>query len=336
MKDEQFMTLEPSEKLDMNPKTVASERLGKLSKHKIYFAGLLANVDSSILNVKLGHGFEIEGMPEDKGNALFSALENLPYYETHTKLFMQFPCLNSSERKYFVISNSLEAQDELGDKSFSKVIEFENKMVDGYLEPTLRLMRLFKEGNIFMPFEYFFYLKGDIPTRVMSKGRHWHISRELYSLENSEISHLENFIKSTKLPFRKPFLQLAFENFELSYHVQSVDLSFVSLMISLEALFNRGDREIAYTIARNTAVLLGDNVTDSKDIFSKMTQLYRKRSKIIHIGKRGSVTQEELLRLRYYARESIKQIYKLGKSKEEALDLLNTLGFGQKSALSSV
>lgn len=302
-----------------------------MTKKTVYFAGLLANVDSSVLDVKLDHGFEIEAIPEEKGTPFICALENLPPYEAARTLFGQYPCLSFSEKKYFVISNSLRCEYDAGkgDRLFSGIAEFDNRLVYGYLQPVLRLMRLFKEGNICMPLAYFFHLKGGIPKVFIRTGTIRYISLGPYSLRPSEISDLQNFVRTTKLPFAQVFLELAFENFELSYSTHDMNLSFLSLMTSLEALLNAGEQKIAHTIARNSAVLLGRNKAESEEIYHEVKELYRKRSQIVHAGRR-IITQEDLLKLRCYVRESIKEIHKMGKGKKELLDLLNSLGFGQE------
>jgi len=45
-----------------------------MSKKKIHFMGLLTNTDSSILNVKLDHGFEMRTISEREGVKLISIL----------------------------------------------------------------------------------------------------------------------------------------------------------------------------------------------------------------------------------------------------------------------
>lgn len=155
-------------------------------------------------------------------------------------------------------------------------------------------------------------------------------SEPLYKLENSEIPDLETFIQNTKLPFNESFLKLAFENFELSYGIQFTNLSFLSLMICLETLFNPGGGELKYRISRNTAVLLGKDYDETKLIFSDIKKFYNKRSKIVHTGKSNIVNKEDLLKLRYYVRESIKEISRIDKKKDELLDILNSCGYGEK------
>lgn len=297
-----------------------------MPKKQIYFFGLLANTDLSILKVNLEHGFKIKCISKNEGLNLFLIFESLPNMEeVYTKFVIDLPCLNLSEKKFYFISNSFESEIEMN----SKVGEFD-KLVHDYLKPVIRLMRLFKKGNIFIPLDYYYFIDNDIPRLFLRRSANLYVSSELYTLEYSEISALERFIKDTKLPFTQPFLQLAFENFELSYHTHNMSLSFLLLMICLETLFNRGQSELTYTISRNTAVLLGKDKEDSNNIFREMKELYGKRSRIVHSGKLDIINEDDLSKLRYYVRESIKEIYKMGKDKDGVFDLLNSSGFGDR------
>ena len=192
-------------------------------------------------------------------------------------------------------------------------------------------MRLFKEGNICIPLEYYYFIDYDTPKLIMSDDRGLYVSPAPYTLKSSEILGLQEFIQNTKLPFKRSFLQLAFESFELSYQIHDRNLSFLSLMISLETLFNSGRKKLSYRISRNTAVLLGKEKEDSETIFSEIKDLYDKRSKIVHTGNSNIVDQDDLLKLRHYARESIKEINKIDKNKDELLEILNSCGFGERS-----
>jgi len=308
-----------------------------MSKKEIHFMGLLSNTDSSILNVKLDSGFEIHVISEKEGINLISILESLSSMkEIYKKLFMDFHCL--SEKKLYYIGNSFECEIEMDEKGFlinpfpSELVEFNNNLVDNYLNPMIRLMRLFKEGNICMPLEYYYFIDNSTPKLFMSKFSGSYISsEELYALENSEIDDLQKFIQNTKLPFKESFLQLAFENFELSYQTQNINLSFLSLMIGLETLFNPGLQELRYRISRNTAVLLGnEKKEDSETVFREIKVLYDKRSKVVHTGESNIINKGDLLKLRYYVMESIKKVNKIGKDKEEMLKQLNSQGFFMK------
>jgi hypothetical protein len=65
-----------------------------------------------------------------------------------------------------------------------------------------------------------------------------------------------------------------------------------------------------------------------------MKKLYDKRSKLIHGKKvKNPISREDFITLRYYVRESIKSIYKIGLDQGSLLDILNQSGFGQSPLL---
>lgn len=298
---------------------------------KVHFMGLLANVDRSILSAKLEHGFEICSMSQEKAVLLISKIEGLPPYHANMKLLRNH--ILEGEDLYY-ISNSLEDDIEMTDDGFlakplSEVMEFSNSLVRD-LDEVIRLMRLFKEGNIRMPFRYYYYIDDDSLEKPLL---HTYLGIlppivGTYRLENCEIEELKKFLRDTESPFKERSLQLAFQNFDSSYSVPSVALSFLSLMISLEVLLNQGRAELRYRVSRNAAVLLGKNKCDSKRKFCEVRELYDKRSALVHSGK--GIDKEDLLKLRQYVRESIKEMNYIGKSKDEILKKLNTCGFGER------
>lgn len=290
-----------------------------MSKKEIHFMGLLANTDSSILQVTLDHGFKIHAMSKEDCVSLLSDLECLPHMRIY-RILLEYSLI--SENKLYYIVNSVENDAELGG--------FKENFVHGYLDPAIRLMRLFKEGNICIPLEYYYFSDYDTPKLFISEDRSLHVSPAPYKLESSEIPDLQGFIQNTKLPFKESSLQLAFGSFELSYQIRDRNMSFLSLMISLEALLNPDRYEVTHRVSRNTAVLLGRDKEDSKTIFSEIKDLYNKRSKIVHTGNSNSIDEGDLLKLRHYVRESIKEINKIGDNKDELLKILDSCGFGER------
>jgi hypothetical protein len=165
--------------------------------------------------------------------------------------------------------------------------------------------------------------------RGISEGNNYN-SQQRFTLEDSEISDFQIFIQKIKFPFEEPFLQLAFENFELSYLTPTSNLTFLSLMISMEILFNpREQDELSHRISRNAAVLLGKDFKESETIFRDIKNLYKIRSNIVH-GRSETIYTENVIKLRNYIRESIKEINTRGKSRNELLDFLDTHGYGSR------
>lgn len=307
-----------------------------MTEQRIHFIGVLANTDSSILKVKLEKGFKIEAIAEKEGFELFSALERVPpsqfpRFGILGQYFDNLRCIHREEF-FFVVRNSFSFTPDPDPHSLAGELraenEFENNLVSKYLRQKIRLMRLFKEGDIRMPLRYFYVIENNEIRPSTKFFSHSPVSWEEYKLEDSELDKLNMFMNDVTLPFREPNLQLAFENYEVSYNVEDT-LAFVTLMMSLETLLNQGT-ELRYKISRNAAVLLGEDREHAKSIFSEIKDLYNKRSNIVHSGKCDDFSRKDLLKLRHYVRESIKEINRIGKGKDELLKLLNQHGFGER------
>jgi len=298
---------------------------------EVHFVGLLVNVDSSILNVKLDHGFKIQEMNTKDAFGLLSSEDQDSLYvmqeliDTHYK----YEDVSNNSEKLYIVHNTYNTN--VGREMYDiprlqDFIKF-NQLIDSYLVPTLKLMRLFKGGDICLAYIFYYYHEGTNKAYMKSIKQEI-FPFETFKLDISEIDSLNNFIQ-TELPFKEEFLEMAFENFNLSYEVSNKNLSFLVLINGLEALFNPGGGELTYRISRNVAVLLGENKKNAEDIQTKMKKLYRIRSKIVHNGG-ADIKDEELLKLRHYLRESIKEIYQINKSKDDLLNMLNSCGFGHR------
>lgn len=293
------------------------------------FLGVLANVDDSIVKVRLRHDLKIEALSQDEGVGLVGRLEERSQHDTQTLLFMQVPCLNVKEKKLYVVRGSFDADSNDaydGGKwpLFPALIQFQNQIVDKYLQSTLRLMRLFKDGNVCMPLHYVL----DDSEAIMRLAANRYVSRESYSLADSELDDLDAFLSDTRLPLPFSFLELALQNFELHYEIANLNLRFLSLMIGLETLFNPGGGEVRYRVSRNAAVLLGKDGEDARSIYSEIKRFYDKRSVLVHTGD-SDISRDDLEKLRSYVRESIKLISKTYLSKDQIIELLNESAFGK-------
>jgi hypothetical protein len=296
---------------------------------EIRFIGLLANVDSSILKLNFQNNFKIESMEYKEAIDFFSHLFGLPDFEM-LSILDKYSCLSESNKIYFV-SNNFYHRYQSKDKSHSTIPQFEHSLIDGYLMPLIRLMRLFKDGNVMIPYNIYYFMDGQVPKLMVDWGKVLPSKKHVFTLNDDEIRNLKDFIQTTKLPFSKPFLQLAFENFELSFETfHQPNIEFLLLMISLEVLFNPSDRqELSYRISRSVAVLLGQNESDSQKIYSTVRDLYGKRSNLVHNGI-SVITDTDITNLRHFVRESIKIIDKSEKDREKIMNVLNSSGFGSK------
>jgi hypothetical protein len=316
---------------------IISSKVWIMPDNKIYFIGLLSNTDSSILKVKLQKGFEINCISYEEvvdGETVLGAFMNMKKY--HELTLFGKDLLSPEDNNFYFITNSFDAMCDLEQKRYKgldAIAKFENENLD-YLHNTLRLMRLFKEGNIHMPISHNFTISNEKPKGLGSTGTILYNSDwPTYSLEAHEVTELQQFLENTKLPLND-FVKLAFENFELSYYTHKRELAFLSLMIALEVLFNRGkEGELGYSIARNAAVLLGDDKDHSEEVYRKIKELYAMRGAIVHSGetsRKKPLREGDLLILRDYVRRSIKEICAFDKSKDYFIEILNSNGYGSK------
>jgi hypothetical protein len=290
---------------------------------------ILANVDSSILNLNLENGFTIKEMSLKDAVDLVTKLEGKNFSLALGDFYHFLPknkeFILENEKLYYISYSFFAESDNIKERfnDFNEIEMFEFE----YVIPLLQLVRIYKEGNISIFIRYY-YSKDDF-SLSMRPNYNIILSSEKFTIENSEISDLNRFLENIELPFDE-FLQLAFENFNLSYDVPHINLQFLSLMNGLEALFHPShEGELTYRISRNIAVLLGDKAETAVQIQKEMKDLYRKRSKIVHRGK-ADIDNNDLLKLRHYTRESIKEIYRIGKNKDDLLKMLNSCGFGQR------
>jgi len=301
--------------------------LQKLVKKDLYFIGFLVNVDDSILKLRIGDDFSIDKKQQQE---IMPLLQKLDY---HYGVKSGFEIINFNQdgrpsgcyciNKHFPEFVESTPQGGIG-IPIAKLTKINRSLRD-----KLRLLRLFKGGNIFMRYSLFYHLTESIP-QVAQVGREYPLTdRTVFQLGDDEYAQAETFINDTKIPFQHSFLQLAFDSFELSYETYNRGLAFLSLMISMEALFSGGS-EVRYRVSRNAAVLLGKNEDESQKIFEDMKKLYKKRSGIAHGGQDGKQkNSEDFLRLRNYVRESIQSICKYDLGKTDLQIILNKSGFGQ-------
>jgi hypothetical protein len=303
---------------------------------KLHFFIPLGNVDESILKIKLNEGFEFDSMTYDKGHIFLSNLEKFPienfYQWRHANTVFQHGGMYFI-KKSFDFDIPLK---ENGDPDFCpELYKFAYNLVEKNIENPLHLFRLFKEGNVYIPCWYVYHFKDEIPFIIYARGTPFPQIQSLYHLDDDEIKKAQDFIETTKIPFAFDYIKLAHNNYELSYNVNDDSLSFLSLMISLEVLFKpKQNWGFSKRISRNIGTLLGTSQDEIKKIQKDISDLYKKRSNLVHEGKViwcyvGE--DDDVIILRRFVRDSLKKIILLNRSKDDLLDLLNSKDFGRPS-----
>jgi hypothetical protein len=307
-----------------------------MANQKLHFFAPVANVDASILKIKLNAGFEFDSMTKDDGLSFIANLEKIPRKNFYNYWRFGHTVFQSGE--LYLIQNSFafdlpinEAGKPVLDNNFySFIYDFVEKNV----EESLRLLRLFKEGNVHIPYWIVYYFDKDEPVVLFARGLSSSQSQNNYHLNDDEILTAQNFIEITRLPSPPNYITLAHENYEVSYVIDNDSHAFLSLMISLEVLFKpQQNRNFSKTISVEVGRLLGNSDSEVQIIQNEISRLYDKRSELVHEGTpifRYVGERDDVKILRHYIRESLKRIIRLNLSKE------NPLGYFQKKQLTVV
>lgn len=301
-----------------------------MAKVPIHFIGFLANVDDSITALQLNDGFRIERKAQAEVMAFLDSVEK-SYGNNESFRLIAFDSDGRPRGCYCIMKRDVD-RFEATSRGRMIVKSATGRTVHSQAEEKLRLLRLFKEGNIVMPYACLYRDlpdgKPEIPTLVRVYPL-W--DRTPFTLESKELEETQKFLATHSLPPREKHVQLAFEGFELSYEVHDIGVAFLQLMIAMEVMLHPGDRdELRYRISRNAGVLLGQDRGDAERVYKEVRELYDKRSKLVHAGDKSVITREDVLKLRHYVRETIKEAMKSGMSKGELLNTLNACGFGER------
>lgn len=286
-----------------------------------HFLGFLAYANRSIKKLSLKNRFRFDIMDYTSASDLLSKMKlALSPYKMQV---LSFPGNNLiAVKKSMRIPDKSKASE---DKAFHALFN----QIDRNVQSPIKRLRLYKETSVCMPI-YILYKQVDsiYEYRILFEDHNIYNKINDLDISDSEVKSLNTFIYQQNILFTNNYISTCYDMFELSYRTQSRDISFITLMVGLESLFNVGDHEIAKTISRHTAVLLAQDKSDGENIFYDMKKLYKIRSKIVHGGKHNIVKDSDLLALRDYVRKSIRHADRLSMDKNELHDVLNAKGFG--------
>lgn len=294
---------------------------------KVVFLGFLANCDESVLNIRFETGFDVDSMSYNTGFNTLSRLRGSSQNDT-AMLIVGKGLSKGSSDPFFVVRKEVQVSDYKGDAgdvfrspAWSLMVEGQN-----YLRSKIGLLSLWGEGHISMPLQ-FVYVDDDeiMPSMGSDDGRI--NTGGTFHINEKEADDANNFIRSNNLPFDDEILQMAFDSFELSYQIISLELSFISCMVAIESLLNPSGAEVTYRVSRNLAVLLGMDNESSEKLFEKMKHLYSVRSQIVHEKKLKNVVKDDLDTVRKYTKLALRTYLKTGQKRDVLLERLNSMGF---------
>lgn len=196
----------------------------------------------------------------------------------------------------------------------------------------LRILRLFREGDIHLPFTSWLVFNKRKLALLASWGDISGNTHVLpYELSGDDPQQVSALIRCMRNLTPPEYVKLAWDHFDCSYST-SYDRSdvnmFLSLSISLEALFNDGGQELSYRIARALAITLGETEYEAHTIFDTAKAIYNKRSRLVHTGNVAIVTFHDVLLLRSLLRRAIVKLAVAGLPKAELMRRITGAAFG--------
>ncbi|WP_349617370.1 hypothetical protein [Azotobacter salinestris] len=216
------------------------------------------------------------------------------------------------------------------DKSISywKTKHAYEQSISNYIEDKIEKLRLIKEGSIKISIEFFYKETQDGREMLSSAESSLFCENRLFALTPEEIKIANRFLSTTPKAKPQKYIQLALENFHLSYQIHHKEFEFLSLMISLETLLNDGKTELRLRVARGCAILLGHDEQSSREVFKLARDLYDKRSVLVHTGDRQKITENDTLLMKDIVRRTLKAALTLNLPKQDLSSILLESGFG--------
>jgi|SRR5678815_4881102 hypothetical protein len=95
------------------------------------------------------------------------------------------------------------------------------------------------------------------------------------------------------------------DHWDESFTAHQAHIEFLQLMMALEVLFNVGQHDIRYRIARSAAVLLGENRAHAEFIYDTIREAYNLRSQLVHAGKSKDLNMLNVALLRALVQRAI-------------------------------
>jgi hypothetical protein len=298
-------------------------------KTKHYFFAPLSNLRGRADLLEIGPGLHIERWNYRKTIQSISNLLQIPTSEIDVDLESS-NCFLTMRRYSYVLVGEYELAIPSHDQT-DPIIQWHNEIDNIFqkIDSSFSLIRLYLGGNI-RPYGHFCYTIEDDKQELVSSVRYSLLNIGHSCVITQRSAELANiFLANTSCPLKPDYLQLAFDNLELSKETYASHLQFLCLMIALESIFNMGENEITYRVSRNAAVLLGKSSSSSEKIMKGIQSLYKKRSSLVHSGKIIGISQMDIFWAEHYVRESILALIQLNMPKDILSKALTNCGFGQ-------
>lgn len=301
----------------------------------VHFVQFVANANKSVFSYELSDGFQFTYLEKKLAKHI---VEQDKEQRNHSDYFWT--------RALCEHSVCIRRDYEVPGVKFYPVTNQRIELLRLYIH--LRLLRLFGNGNLEPLNQYeISNIGGTLSIGHSQDKTHLtsYIDREPFTTSQSSFAQIQKSINkvlqrhtkkssentekaltvASSSPFGNETYDLAFANFELSFKVEHTGLAFLTLITSMEILFEAG----AQKVARNAAVLLSTDKEEGRKLYDEIRELHEKRSRYVHSGRGDIINREDLLALRSICRRCIVKYWQSGLSKKQVLTKLNESGFGE-------
>jgi hypothetical protein len=197
------------------------------------------------------------------------------------------------------------------------------------LERDIRALRLYLCGQIEILGAYWYEMgEKDNPEMVSATVTQRTIDQAGEAVSQRDIKPLNDFLAKRRQPLNHEYIQLAWDHWDQSMGTKPEHLEFLSLVMSLEALFNVSQTDLRYRVARSMAVLLGHDSEHSEDIYGQTKDAYDIRSRLVHTGKSDKLKEFWMWSFRHDVNRAIRRLIELDLPKDTVSEILTRLPFG--------
>lgn len=277
--------------------------------YNYHVCAVIFGADKSILNIKLKDGFCFNL------KSIYSRDDNLTeIFQTDVSGLQRNYYSTLVDENYNVICIEKDINVELNPKN---VEEYWNKVNDEDLksiDDQLRIIRLMKEGpircksisfnlnpvekveSVIQPTSYYslFPFSESYPTKNIS----------IISCDADDILTINKTIKNITFPLEDDLLNSCHGFYDLSYHTE-LYISIVLLTTALETLFLQSDRCKKDILSKRCSCFISNSLDEVSDFYSRLKDVYKKRSDFLHDGKASTIEESDVLFLRNCVRRSL-------------------------------
>jgi len=258
----------------------------------LYVAPLIG-FDSDADELTLEHGLKIRRMKMEENQRLMNDLRDTGFMPVEEVRFDKFCIeLQLDVMKHFESWDPTAAELEAPSNIVARLVGS---------------LRLFKAGDVRYNVINVAAVS-DVPHLIganMLVGHYRGFVGNSYVLDQTELTE---FLSLRKLLTESTIPKVALTRFELAYDREQSEDRMIDYIISLEALFLRGEfSEMTHKLSLRVAKLLEATLDDRQRVYKEVKKLYGERSAIVHGGSTGP-SHENLQRLEEIVRDSIKQL----------------------------